>query len=526
MVASRVQKHLLWVQIFNSKPLKYLIMKKIIFILTTVLLFSACEEQLDITPQSQLEVSNFFATVEDFDLAVVGAYDAIAVHENGRAYGTYFKGLLNMGRAGTDEMYVVPGFWDAAIAEVSNYTYTGFSKVPREVWVMQYRGISRCNLILRKLNETNVEMSVETKDRIMGETYFLRAFYYFQLVRFYGGVPIITEETNLNEFGNIRSTVAETYERIIADFKEAERLLPVIIQNGRASKYAAKSFLAKAYLQMAGNPLNDATAASMAATYAKDVIDNGPYDLEPVYGDVFELENEHGVEYIFSAEYIGTDNEGGEVATWSGVNGPWPNTLSYKITMAMPELAESYQEGDIRKDRNTVDYRITGPDGGTAPMNDGKWYAYKWRHNPDPEQRTYNREWQSPYNFPLTRFADVLLIYAEAQCRAEGSPNADAFNAINRVRARAGLSGLNGLSGSEFLQAVLDERKWELCYEGHRWHDLNRYGKLVEVVRASNEGNPTAAANIKAHHVLFPIPDREIQVSGGDLVQNPGYITE
>lgn len=501
-------------------------MKNIVFILLAILLFSACEEQLDITPKSQLEVSNFFATEEDFDLALVGAYDAIAVHEDNRGYGTYFKGLLNMGRAGTDEMYVVQGFWDNAIAEISNYTYTGFSRVPRETWVMQYRGISRCNLILRKIKDTDVEMSAETKNRIMGETYFLRAFYYFQLVRFFGGVPIITEETNLNEFRNIRSTVAETYDRIIADFKEAEKLLPVVIQKGRASKFAAKSFLAKAYLQMAGNPLNDASAAAMAATYAKDVIDNGPYDLEAVYSDVFELENEHGVEYIFSAEYIGTDNEGGEVGTWSGVPGPWANTLSYLITRAMPELAESYAASDVRKARNVANYRITGPDGGTAPNNDGVWYAYKWRHNPDPSKRTYNREWQSPFNFPLTRFADVLLIYAEAQCRAEGNPNADAYDAINRVRARAGLAELSGLSGSNFLQAVLDERKWELCYEGHRWHDLNRYGKLVEVVRACNEGNPSAAANIKNHHVLFPIPDREIQVSGGDLKQNPGYITE
>ena len=192
----------------------------------------------------------------------------------------------------------------------------------------------------------------------------------------------------------------------------------------------------------------------------------------------------------------------------------------------MPELAESYPAGDVRKDRNTVDYRITGPDGATEPMNDGKWYAFKWRHNPDPDKRTYNREWQSPYNFPLTRFADVLLIYAEAQTRADGTPNNDAYAAINRVRTRAGLTGLSGLSGSDFLQAVLDERKWELCYEGHRWHDLNRYGKLVEVVKASSEGNPTAAANIKSHHVLFPIPAREIQVSSGDLEQNPGYITE
>ena len=116
-----------------------------------------------------------------------------------------------------------------------------------------------------------------------------------------------------------------------------------------------------------------------------------------------------------------------------------------------------------------------------------------------------------------------MLIYAEAQTRADGSPNADAYTAINRVRNRAGLANLSGPSGPGFLQEVLDERKRELCYEGHRWADLVRYGQLVETVQASSLGNPIAASNIMEHHVLFPVPDREIQVSGGDLEQNPGY---
>lgn len=498
-------------------------MKNIVFVLLAMLLFSSCEDQLTIAPKSNLELGNFFATPADFDLALTGAYDAMAVHQADRAFGTYFKGLLMMGRAGTDEMYVNQDFWDATGKEIGNYTYSAFSRIPNSVWEMQYRGISRCNVVIGKVIDTDVEMTAETKSRILGEAYFLRGFYYFQLARFYGGVPIITEETNLNEFRNIRSTLTETYERIIADFKSAEEKLPVINVNGRARKHVAKSFLAKAYLQMAGEPLKDDQAASKAAAYAKDVIDNGGYDLEANYADIFSLENEYGVEYIFSVEYIGTDMEGGEVGTWSGVPGVWENTLSYTITRAMPELYHSYAEGDIRRDRNIADYQVVDAAGTTIPVGDGTFYAYKWRHDPDPEKRGYNLEWQSPYNFPLTRFADVLLIYAEAQCRADGSPNADAYDAINKVRARAGLTNLSGLSGSDFLQAILDERKWELCYEGHRWHDLNRFGKLVEVVRASSEGNQFAAANIRDHHVLFPIPDREIQISSGDLVQNPGY---
>lgn len=498
-------------------------MKKLGLIILSIILFYSCEDQLDIPPKSNLELGNFFATPADFDLALTGAYDPIAVHQADRGFGTYFKGLLMMGRAGTDEMYVNQGFWDATGKEIGNYTFSAFSRIPNSVWQMQYVGISRCNVVIREIKNTNVPMPAATKQRILGEASFLRGFYYFQLARYYGGVPIITEETNLNEFRNIRSTLTETYEMIVNDLKVAEENIPVINEPGRATKYAAKSFLAKVYLQMAGAPLNDASAAAKAAAYAKDVIDNGPYDLEENYEDIFKLDHEHGVEYIFSAEYIATNNEGGEVGTWDGPPGNWTNTITYSICRAMPELYDSYADNDVRRDYNIVDYVVIDADGNTQPTNDGIYYAFKWRHDPNPATRGYATEWQSPFNFPLTRFADVLLIYAEAQCRADGSPNSEAYAAINRVRKRAKLGDLSGLSGTEFLQAVLDERKWELCYEGHRWADLVRYGKLVEVVRASSEGNPIAAANIKEHHVLFPVPDREIQVSDGDLEQNPGY---
>ena len=498
-------------------------MKNIGIIILSIILFSSCEDQLDIAPKSNIELGNFFATAEDFNLALTGAYDPIAVHQGDRGFGTYFKGLLMMGRAGTDEMYVNQGFWDATGKEIGNYTYSPFSRIPNAVWEMQYVGISRCNVVIGKIKTTNAAIPEATKKRILGEASFLRAFYYFQLARYYGGVPIITEDTNLNEFRNIRNTLAETYDMVISDLKVAEENIPETNEPGRATKFAAKSYLAKVYLQMSGEPLNDDTAAAKAAEYAKDVIDNGPYDLESNYRDVFKLANEHGVEYIFSAEYMATSNEGGQVATWDGPPGNWTNTITYSIGRAMPELYNSYQVGDVRRDYNIVDYVVIDANGNTQPTNDGIYYAFKWRHDQNPATRGYATEWQSPFNFPLTRFADVLLIYAEAQCRADGNPNSDAYNAINRVRTRAGLANLGGLSGPDFLKAVLNERKWELCYEGHRWTDLVRYGKLVEAVRASSVGNPFSAANIKDHHVLFPVPDREIQVSQGDLVQNPGY---
>ena len=195
-----------------------------------------------------------------------------------------------MGRAGTDEMYVDQGFWDATGKEISNYTYSAFSRIPNTVWEMQYIGISRCNVVIGEIKSTEVSMPADTKKRILGEASFLRAFYYFQLARYFGGVPIITEETNLNEFKNIRSSLAETYQRVIDDFKVAVDNLPGSNEAGRATMFSAKSCLAKAYLQMSGEPLKDVTAASQAAKYAKEVIDTGIYDLEPNYKDIFPLQ--------------------------------------------------------------------------------------------------------------------------------------------------------------------------------------------------------------------------------------------
>jgi hypothetical protein len=507
-------------------------MKNIAFILLAVLFLSACEEQLNVTPKSSLLVGNFFGTPEDFDLGLTGIYDVLGAHAGPGVdqQGTYFRGLMIMGRIGTDEMRGEPAATQQYVQEMSSYTFNAFSPIPVGVWTMRYEGISRCNLLINQINITDVELSEATRDRILGETYFLRGFFYFQLVKYYGGVPIIAEDANLNEFKNIRSTVAQTYERVIADFKKAEELLPVETTNGRASKYAAKSYLAKAYLQMAGEPLKSlepdiaADAAVQAAAYAKDVIDNGGYELEENYTDNFSLENEHGKEYIFSVEHITSDNEGGQVGTWDGT-WSFDVTKCYAINRALPELFESYNTNDLRRDYNVINYMITDGEGTQKPVTyDGLYFAYKWRHDINSETRGYNVEWQSPFNFPLTRFADILLVYAEAQCRADGTPNAEAYDAINSIRTRAGLSGLKELSGEEFLQAVLDERKWELCYEGHRWFDLVRYGKLIEAVQACKEGNPEAANNITENkHELFPIPQREIQISGGDLKQNPGY---
>ncbi len=515
-------------------------MKKI-FLIAILFAFS-CDSTLDVEVENNISTSNFFRSQEDFDLALAGVYDILGNHQDDSGFGTYFRGLLVMGRAGTDEGYIIPDFAQYGV-EVSNYTFTAVSQIPDRVWAFQYKGIARANTVINRLEQAgDVDIPDSEVERIEGEAHFLRAYYYFQLVRYFGAVPIVNEEvTDVAQLSLERAPVAEVYQQIIQDFTKAEELLPLNNTNGRAEKMAATAMLAKVYLQMSGFPLQDQNAAVLAAQKANEVINSGLYALMPNYQDVFKLENEYGSEYIFSVQFTFCGNcEGGQVGTWDGVPGVWTYARTYSIFRTFNEFYDSYDPADLRRDYNIVDYNVIDEDGNTQPTNDGNRYAFKWRHEPNPENRPGGSgffEWQSAFDFPVTRYADILLTYAEAVNRSNGSPSLEAYDAINKVRRRGYGLDINtpnpevdltpGMSFNEFQDAILNERKWELCYEGHRWHDLVRFGKLVEAVQSINSPESieqsSAANNIQPKHVLFPIPQSQIQVSNGVLTQNDGY---
>lgn len=518
-------------------------MKKIYF-LAIILALLSCEDKLEIPLQSSISTINFFQSQSDFDLALTGAYDPIASHQPGNGNGTYFRGLMILGRAGTDEMYATQQF--QAGFEITDYTFTPANQYTESVWEFQYVGISRANTILNRLPaaiERGVEIPQSEIDRISGEAYFLRGFYYWQLARLYGGVPLVTQEVvDVNTLSLVRNTLAETYAQIIADFEQAEALLPVVNQNGRARKYAATTFLAKAYLQMAGEPLNDATAAAKSLEYTTKVIDEGGFALVPNYQDCFNYRDEYHSEYIFDAEYTFCGNcEGGQVGTWSGAP-DFTFTQAYTLVRTFAEHYFSYDENDPRREWNIARYRIIDAQGTREPLEvgDTSYYAYKWRHDTDEDERPEGFfEWQSPFNFPITRYADVLLMHAEALWRQAGSPagftDSRALDAINQVRRRAYGVDLGTADPAVDLvsideQALLDERKWELCYEGHRWHDLVRFGKLEEAVKSINYEHdpnlPRPDLSWQPHHIFFPIPQTVIDTGGGDLKQNCGYSSD
>lgn len=515
-------------------------MKNFVAILAVYICLVSCSDYLEVPLQSNISTRDFYKTQADFELSLAGAYDPITNHQDGSGVGSYFRAFMNVGRAGTDEMYatnLITRNW-----EFSNYTFTASNNYVESIWEWQYIGISRANTIIRRLPialEEGVAIPTSDVDRILGEAYFLRGFYYFQLARWYGGVPLVTDEVlDYKSLPQVRASLADTYAQIIADFKKAEELLPVQNQNGRARNFAAKAFLAKVYLQMSGEPLKDPNAAQEALKYTSDVINNGAFALLPKYEDCFDYGNEYHSEYIFDAEFTFCGNcEGGQVGTWSGPPAEFSFTQAYSLVRVFREVFDSYEAGDLRRDWNIANYRIIDESGTREVVEDSTYYGYKWRHGLKRADRPPGMfEWQSPFNFPITRYADILLMHAEAIWRVAGSPvstsDAQALTAINQVRRRGFGLPINTPNASVDVTSVsekilLDERKRELCFEGHRWHDLVRFGKLLEAVKSINYNYvaelPRPDLNIKNHHILLPIPQTQIDVSEEQLIQNPGY---
>lgn len=516
-------------------------MKKYILVLLVALNFWSCDDFLDVPVKSNISTSNFFQTKEDFDMALTGAYNILtsAEWDPGHRWGNYFEGLMYLGRVGTDECYVIHGDYDQ---QISNYTYTPDNYIVSRTWFVQYVGISRTNTILNRYETSNVKLSETDKNRILGETYFLRGFFYFTLAKYFGEIPLVLNEViDVSKLDTEKASLEKVYEQIISDFKKAEELLPVSNTNGRAHKYAATTFLAKVYLQMAGQPLNDPNSAALAEKAASDVINSGLFNLVDDYFSLFDASNEYSSEYIFDIDFSNTEDAthyGGQVGTVDGISTPYD--LYWQKVRTCQEFYEKFDSKDNR--RNSIaDFRyILNGDklviDRTPSAIDGNYYVYKFRHPLDEADRGSTWvNWSNPINFPVTRYADVLLIQAEASARAGKTPTAEGLENLNKVRRRGfGVDintpnpnvDLTAMSYDKFMDAVLQERNFELCFEGHRWCDLVRFGKLEEGVKSFSKYEKTLehtkqAANFKAKHVILPIPQDVINASNGKIAQNP-----
>ena len=467
------------------------------FLLSTVLASLFGCAKLDVTPESAFTPDNFYGNLNDATAAVNAVYDPLGTND------FYWQNIPSLQDQSTDDAEWGGGRSTANTSknELDRYTFTPSTITFFQVWTRCYQGINRANAVIDRIS--GISGNEDLKTRLVGEAKFARAFYYFSLVRLYGGVPLSTSETKeLNNLARPRASVDEVYQRIITDFSDAETALPLRYAGsdvGRATQGAAKALLAKVYLTR-----GEWTAASAKC---KEVIDLGVYDLWANYGDVFLLANENGKESIFEVQAIsGGLNEG---SAMQGYFRPSFDRAGFGDNPVTRNHYEAYPTGDKRRDVNTRLYSRT-----TAPIapNAIAYPCYVAKYQ-DPTATSNN---DGANNFPVVRYADVLLMYAEA-LNEQGTGTANAYAAVNRLRRRAGLADLGGLTQGQFRDAILLERRLELAFEGHRWYDLVRTGRLISAVRAQNATIP-----VQPYHVLFPIPQTERDVNPL-LDQNPDY---
>lgn len=486
-------------------------MKKIL-IYTVVLIamsVTSCDDLLVEEPRSFVAPDQFFNTVEECEGALFGVKSFMANYEIAE------KWYLLRSELGTDV---------ALMRELPHWTMQNYELEVEysylvDIWRAHYTAIGNANMLVSRMADSPINET--DKNRIIAEAKFFRAFYYFRLSRYWGDVPLWTDELDVDAVSTMgRTPLQEVRAQVIKDLSEAEDILPESVgsQTGRPTKWAAKSLLAKVYLfeedwQNAKNK-------------AGEVIQNSGHRLLIDYNDIFDVENEFNDEIIYTVDFI-RDIRGSNVHTnasprpkdepaFPGGAGYYYN--GWGMFTVMPSYCESFADGDSRKHMSNYSQIETQIDGKDTIIPLNLIYFYKWNDFGAPKNN-------GDRNTIILRYADVLLIYAEAENNLTG-PTSEAHDKINLVRRRAFGDqdhNLAGLSKEQFQQAIMDERKWELGGEGHRRWDLVRWGKLVEAVQSAAADNPIGAANVKPHHVLFPVPLIEIQKNPNLLPNNPGY---
>lgn len=473
-------------------------MKKYLYLFLITAALSACTK-LKETPDSILVTDQFYKTAEDAVAAVNSVYNG-ALNNGGI---TMYNRLFNLGiEIQTDDVIAGQRVTNIDVRAISSLTHSTSNDRVSELWREHYAAINSANIAIDRIPK--IEMDEELRARLVNEAKFLRGLLYFNLVRLWGEVPLVLHEvTSLSKesLQVSRVPVEDVYRQVITDLTDAQQLPPSYnsANVGRATGGAAKAILAKVYLTR--------KEWGKAAAKAEEVI-SGPYgyDLFPNFSDVFNVATKNGIEHIFSAQCKGGNGQGNRLASSCTPVGI-PGVAAAGTDEPNKGVYELYAAEDKRR-AVTFFTKLVSPTNGQTYNFAPRFYKYF-----DPG--TITNPTESNQNIPVIRFAEVLLIYAEA-VNEESGPVAAAYNALNRVRKRAGLTELTDLSQSAFRSAVYAERRLELMFEFQRWFDLVRTGRLIDALHAAGK------TNAQEKHYLLPVPQRERDVNP-KLTQNKGW---
>lgn len=479
---------------------------------------TGCSKFLDESDPSNFSTGSYFTKPEHAKSSVNSIYASMRDPMNsGFGGGAWMMLEFATGLAGTDLGQAVNSYF---VKDLTNTADNGYGLT---IWTSYYRGIANANASIKYV--PNIVMDENQKKRLLGEAYFLRAWYYFNLVQMFGNIPMVTEPVNLQS-EQLRPTQAapeEIYTQIVNDLQTAEQSgLAWKDETGRVSLGAVKSLLAKVYLTMAGFPLQKGLSHyTLASNKAKEVIESGQFKLFDDYTDFNNTAMKNKEENIFMIQYL----SGTLASNWQVSIVPYNKNISKYSDetggiYATTAFAQSFQPNDKRaKEKEFFYTTYTNQDNRNLEVELGGYFIYKYFDN-DAHLNTAS----SGMNWPVLRYADVLLIYAEASNEVSG-PDLEAYNAVNAIRTRAELTDLSGLTKDQFREAVWKERWYELCFENITWFDMVRLRKAFNVSTKQFDdyvGHKFSyGPTLTSRELLFPIPTSE--VLNGKLTQNAGY---
>lgn len=483
--------------------------KLIIIILSAVsFLHTGCKKFLSVDPPYAQDAENYFQSPEDFERALTGAYDMLQ-----GSFVSFWIGEIASDNAiaGGESVNDSQG-----LHQIDNMTHGGVNNELRNIMRWNYTGITRVNYIME--NKDNLDFP--GKEHMLAEAKFLRAFYYFELVKFFGDVPLIIDKRiGIEEARQFpRTPKAEVYAQIEQDLAAAATVLsPVAAQKGRATKGAAQALLGKVYLYQ--NKFTE------AAAIFDEIRNSGLYSLISDYTQLFSASNENNSETVFDIQYSGLEGgsygcliclEGNAAPGFQGIRqytGPvYGDGNSYNLPTQ--ELYNAFSPIDPRRGHTILDidaFIAAQPDPSSITYAIGAgghtgYYNNKYIKR-QGEIGLPDNDLTSPVNYRVIRYADVLLMAAEAHFHLGN--NQIAQQLVNQVRVRAGVPGIPVQS----LNDIYKERRFELSGEGHRFFDLVRTGQAAQFIDGFVIGK----------HELFPIPQVEIDLAGGNWQQNSGY---
>jgi len=509
---------------------------KIITVIAPLLLAMSCSKDLNQTPLSTATTATFYLQPSDFIQGTNAVYNSLRDYPLRIEYLSEVRSdnLYNnveLGRDADPLKDFAPGVATTTFVE--------------DAWNQDYIGIFRANTVLDQLTKNpTVAGPAALVTRLTAESRCLRAFFYFDLVRYYGGVPLTLTPVTAAEAASIpRSPVATVYQTILSDLQFAVANLPAnyngsypaytTLDVGKVTKYAAEAILAQVYMARSSATYNIAGPGlgvnewSFALPLLQDIITNGGFVLNPSYANIFAYSNDSQLtnkEAIFDVTFVSgqTPSLGGSWPTqltpsvyFNAINAPSSGNGSLSVMFVSNNLYNSYEAGDVRK-------AFTIYSGG---------YTYNGTTETRPIFKKYvdiNNIPKTSYtdwgvNYMVVRYTDVLMMKAECILHGATGSQTDIDAIINQVRNRAGLASKSGFT----LAQLFDERRREFADEGTRWFDLQRSGDLVNIMNTwaqmDDIATPRRINTLTANNVIFPIPQSQINAAPGVYTQNPGY---